>query len=115
MYSQCNIKGYTANNLQNGKTYVFGVRGTDDVGNQGNPVTYTWKVGEERLSFNKSICTFPNNDEIKSRQILIEGSFLINFSSLALKFLVYGIFISFDISLGHGPSAPEKFENAAYG
>lgn len=47
-YSQCNNKRYSANNLQNGKTYVFGVRGTDDVGNLGNPVTYTWKVGEKR-------------------------------------------------------------------
>ncbi|XP_068683141.1 uncharacterized protein [Montipora foliosa] len=44
VYSQCNTKRYTENNLQNRKTYVFGVRGTDDVGNQGNPVTYTWKV-----------------------------------------------------------------------
>ncbi|KAJ7392608.1 hypothetical protein OS493_010259 [Desmophyllum pertusum] len=43
-YSQCNAKRYTANNLQNGQVYVFGVRGTDDVGNQGNPVNYTWKV-----------------------------------------------------------------------
>ncbi|KAL9963564.1 hypothetical protein ACROYT_G027084 [Oculina patagonica] len=44
VYSQCNTKRYSVNNLQNGQTYVFGVRGTDDVGNQGNPVTYTWKV-----------------------------------------------------------------------
>ena len=48
VYSQCNTKRYTANSLQNGKTYLFGVRVTDDVGNQGNPVTYTWKVGEQR-------------------------------------------------------------------
>ena len=52
MYSQCNFNRYIVSNLQNGKTYVFGVRGTDDVGNQGNAVTYTWKVGEERLLFN---------------------------------------------------------------
>ena len=48
VYSQCNNRRYTANSLQNGNTYVFGVRGTDDVGNQGDPVTYTWKVGELR-------------------------------------------------------------------
>ena len=103
MYSQCNFNRYIVSNLQNGKTYVFGVRGTDDVGNQGNPVTYTWKVGEERLLFNKRTCTFPNNYEIESSQILIEGSFLINFSSLVVKFLAYGIFTSFVISLGPGP------------
>ena len=50
VYSQCNTKRYMANNLQNGKTYVFRVRVTDDVGNQADPVTYTWRVGEQRLS-----------------------------------------------------------------
>ena len=48
-YSQCNRERYTIKSLQNGQTYVFSVRGTDDVGNQGNPVTYTWKVGERSL------------------------------------------------------------------
>ena len=48
-YSQCNSNRYTASNLQNGKTYVFYVRGTDDVGNQGNPTSYKWKVGKSIL------------------------------------------------------------------
>ncbi|CAH3149847.1 unnamed protein product [Pocillopora meandrina] len=43
-YSRCNSNRYTASKLQNEKTYVFYVRGTDDVGNQGNPDSYTWTV-----------------------------------------------------------------------
>lgn len=50
-FSQCNTRRYTVRNLQNGLTYVFHVRGTDDVGNRANPVTYTWKVGKERFLF----------------------------------------------------------------
>ena len=49
-YSPCNSNRFKASNLQNGKTYVFYVRGTDDVGNQGNPASYTWKVGESILT-----------------------------------------------------------------
>ena len=49
-YSPCNSNKFKASNLQNGKTYVFYVRGTDDVGNQGNPASYTWKVGESILT-----------------------------------------------------------------
>lgn len=78
-----------ANNLQGGKTYVFGVRGTDEVGNQGNPVTYIWKVGQQTLF------AFPNNDETEYRQVVIEIRFRISFSSLLLYFLPKAIFISF--------------------
>ena len=49
-YSRCNSNRYTASKLQNEKTYVFYVRGTDDVGNQGNPDSYTWTVGKSILS-----------------------------------------------------------------
>ena len=54
-YSPCNSNRFKASNLQNGKTYVFYVRGTDDVGNQGNPASYTWKVGESILTGLKKI------------------------------------------------------------
>ena len=49
-YSRCNSNRYTASKLQNEKTYVFYVRGTDDVGNQGNPDSYTRTVGKSILS-----------------------------------------------------------------
>ena len=49
-YSRCNSNRYTASKLQNEKTYFFYVRGTDDVGNQGNPDSYTWTVGKSILS-----------------------------------------------------------------
>ena len=99
MYSQCNSESYTVNNLQNGKTYVFSVRGTDDVGNQGNAMTYTWKVGEQNFSFNKSCCTFPNNGKIEFSQGITESSSLINFSSMVLKFLPYTYGVLCDVIL----------------
>ena len=46
-FYHCNSKIYRTTNLQNGLTYVFQVRGTDDVGNQADAVKYRWKVGKE--------------------------------------------------------------------
>lgn len=46
-FTQCNSNRYTASSLQNGLVYVFQVRGTDDVGNQGSSVNYTWNVGKK--------------------------------------------------------------------
>ena len=64
-YSQCNSNRHTASSLQNGKTYVFYVRGTDDVGNQGNPTSYTWRVGESILSGKKkNLSTFVGSNII---------------------------------------------------
>ena len=58
---------------------MFFVRGTDDVGNQGNPVSYTWKVGESiRLVYEKKplAAFFPlGNNEICKGGI-IERMFL---------------------------------------
>lgn len=50
-FTQCNSNRYTASSLQNGLVYVFQVRGTDDVGNQGSSVNYTWKVGKKPVQF----------------------------------------------------------------
>ena len=64
-YSQCNSNRHTASSLQNGKTNVFYVRGTDDVGNQGNPTSYTWRVGESILSGKKkNLSTFVGSNKI---------------------------------------------------
>ena len=64
-YSQCNSNRHTASSLQNGKTYVFYVRGTDDVGNQGNPTSYTWRVGESIISGKKkNLSTFVGSNKI---------------------------------------------------
>ena len=68
VYSQCNNRRYPANNLQSGKTYVFGVRGTDDVGNQGNLVTYTWKVGKKRTH---GFCFPEKNQSLKNAHIYL--------------------------------------------
>ena len=50
-FYQCNSKSYKITNLQSGLTYVFQVRGTDDVGNQADVVKYRWKVGKEIKDF----------------------------------------------------------------
>ena len=74
-FTQCNSNRYTASSLQNGLVYVFQVRGTDDVGNQGSSVNYTWKVGKQPVQF---LMIFLQSSE---------GAVHVKFSSLCSVFL----------------------------
>ena len=46
VYSPCNTGRYHVTSLQGSVVYVFLVKATDSVGNEGPPRTYIWKVGK---------------------------------------------------------------------